>query len=137
MKGSFNRNKDGGIIHRFPLQNDPMELHEAFGHPSDEILAKMEECLHGVPVMKRVSENVSEDEPAVSAHHVAAIIQRNGGHFSGWDVYNYLAYKGEGRPKCAERLPDNLRIMRYGDYVKSEEARLSQVTAPEPEPEEY
>ena len=88
-------------------------------------------------VMKRVSENVSEDEPAVSAHHVAAIIQRNGGHFSGWDVYNYLAYKGEGRPKCAERLPDNLRIMRYGDYVKSEEDRLSQVTAPEPEPEEY
>ena len=57
VKGSFNRNKDGGIIHRFPLQNDPMELHEAFGHPSDEILAKMEECLHGVPVMKRVSED--------------------------------------------------------------------------------
>ena len=57
VKGSFNRNKDGGIIHRFPLQNDPMELHEAFGHPSDEILAKMEECLHGVPIMKRVSED--------------------------------------------------------------------------------
>jgi len=57
VKGSFNRNKDGGIIHRFHLQNDPMELHEAFGHPSDEILVKMEECLHGVPVMKRVSED--------------------------------------------------------------------------------
>ena len=57
MIGSFNRNKDGGVIHRFPLQNDPMELHEASGHPSDEILAKMEECLYGVPVMKRVSED--------------------------------------------------------------------------------
>ena len=56
IKSSFNRNKDGGIIHRFPLQQDPMELHEAFGHPSDEVLSKMEECAHGVPVMRRVSD---------------------------------------------------------------------------------
>jgi len=56
VKRSFNRNKEGGIIHRYPLHNNSMELHEAFGHPSDEILAKMEECLHGVPIMRRVSE---------------------------------------------------------------------------------
>ena len=56
IKSSFNRNKDRGIIHRFPLQQDPMELHEAFGHPSDEVLSKMEECAHGVPVMRRVSD---------------------------------------------------------------------------------
>ena len=56
VKRSFDRNKEGGIIHRYPLHNNPMELHEAFGHPSDEILAKMEECLHGVPIMRRVSE---------------------------------------------------------------------------------
>ena len=57
IKSSFNRSKEGGIIHRFPLQNDSMELHQALGHPSDMVLAKMEETLHGVPVMKRVSED--------------------------------------------------------------------------------
>eukprot|EP01043_Picozoa_sp_COSAG02_P041361 COSAG02_NODE_3421_length_6773_cov_2.734043_2_plen_120_part_00 len=86
-------------------------------------------------VMKQVSEDVTEDEPAVSAHHVAAIIQRNGGHFSGWDVYNYLGHTGDSQPKCAERLPANLRIMRYADYVKTEQERLSQLTDSIPEPE--
>ena len=87
-------------------------------------------------VMKQISENVTEDEPAVSAHHVAAIIQRNGGHFSGWDVYNYLGHKGDGQPKCAERWPDNLRIMRYTDYVKAEQQRLSELTDSIPEQED-
>ena len=34
-----------------------MELHQALGHPSDRVLAKMEETLHGIPVMQRVSED--------------------------------------------------------------------------------
>eukprot|EP01043_Picozoa_sp_COSAG02_P059699 COSAG02_NODE_7656_length_2910_cov_1.630381_2_plen_119_part_00 len=87
-------------------------------------------------VMKQLADGVTEDTPAVSAHHVAAIIQRNGGHFSGWDVYNYLAHSGEGEPKCAERLPSNLKIMRYSDYVKAESERLSQLTDTIPEPED-
>lgn len=85
-------------------------------------------------VTKERVNGAMEDTPAVSAHHVAAIVQRNGGHFSGWDVYNYLAHSGDGKPKCAERLPDNLKIQRYSDYIKE---RLSQSTEPEPEPEEY
>ena len=87
-------------------------------------------------VMKEVSSDVTEDTPAVSAHHVSAILQRNGAHFSGWDVYNYLGHKGEGQPKCAERLPENLKIMRYADYVKAETDRLAQLTDAIPEPED-
>ena len=86
-------------------------------------------------VTKQVSDDVTEDTPAVSAHHVSAILQRNGAHFSGWDVYNYLGYTGEGQPKCAERLPQNLRIMRYPEYVQEESERLSQLTDSIPEPE--
>ena len=78
-------------------------------------------------VIKQASGDVTEDMPAVSAHHVSAILQRNGAHFSGWDVYNYLGHKGEGQPKCAERLPESMRILRYADYVKTEQVRLSQL----------
>ena len=87
-------------------------------------------------VIKQASGDVTEDMPAVSAHHVSAILQRNGAHFSGWDVYNYLGYTGEGQPKCAERLPQNLRIMRYPEYVQEESERLSQLTDSIPEPED-
>ena len=86
-------------------------------------------------VTKQVSDDVTEDTPAVSAHHVSAILQRNGAHFSGWDVYNYLGYTGEGQPKCAERLPESLRIVRYADYIKTEQDRLSQLADASPEPE--
>ena len=81
VKGSFNRNKDGGIIHRFPLQNDPMELHEALGHPSDEILAKMEECLHGVPmrsiVMKKHHLGKERAKNMLEHQHWKAMTKRN------------------------------------------------------------
>ena len=69
--------------------------------------------------------------PAVSAHHAAEIIQQNGGHFSGWDVYNFLGHCKETPPKCAERIPACLRLLRYCDYV-AEQGMQSQ---PEPEDE--
>lgn len=34
-------------------------------------------------VTKQASDDVMEDTPAVSAHHVSAILQRNDAHFSG------------------------------------------------------
>ena len=68
-------------------------------------------------VEKDGTDGAVERTPAVSAHHVAAIIQRHGGHFSGWDVYNYIRHTGPGRPKCAERLPTGLRLLRYADYL--------------------
>ena len=68
-------------------------------------------------VERRGEDGSVENTPAVSAHHVAAIIQRHGGHFSGWDVYNYLSHRGSDPPKCAERIPPQMRIRRYTDYL--------------------
>ena len=73
-------------------------------------------------VVVKQLDGATEEIPAVSAHHVAAIVQRSGGHFSGWDVYNYLAHKGDRPPKCAERLPRDMKILRYCDYAATRTA---------------
>ena len=59
-------------------------------------------------------------EPAVSAHHVSAIVEAHGGEgarFSGTDVGNYMA--GRWSQSLLSRLPDDMVVTSYQASAKT------------------